>query len=75
LEAVPTESTNFWAPNLGDGSAIKYTLDQTNYTTLAKTHTRFVFLAPTSSRHMDGAFGMVFGVERFPVGGNERDTF
>lgn len=35
LEAIPTESTNFWA-YLGSGGARKYTIDQVNYATLGK---------------------------------------
>jgi YD repeat-containing protein len=35
LEAIPTESTNFWA-YVGSGAARKYTLNQVHYATLGK---------------------------------------
>src|SRR5262245_33497414 len=44
LEAIPTESTNFWV-YLGDGSARKYTSNKLDYATLSK-------LAPDSSNNV-----------------------
>jgi len=67
LEAIPSESTNFWV-YLGDGSARKYTLDRLDYTTLTKltqVSATNVVQYPDGSSDFFGLTNTIGGVTRY----------
>ena len=67
LEAVPTESTNFWV-YLGDGSAVKFTLDKLDYGSLAKltqVSSTNVIQYPDGSMDVFGQSFVLSGVSRY----------
>lgn len=66
VEAIPTESSNYWV-YLGNGTAIKYTLDQVSSTTLAKltqVSTTNVLQFPDGSERVFGLSTTIGGVTR-----------